>query len=172
MGVKLLALRSMNETRLRILASIYFNTDVVHNYLDHENSMMMKSPSSSKREPKPFKLDKVILEIDDSQFLPNEIAKQERICYPILPKILQRIFKGNEKSLTGIEYSLRPSESIQKMSLPQARLLQAFVQFQNKPYILLHSARNNHIEILLKESACMSNNCIEAFVAAGVYRKL
>ena len=58
------------------------------------------------------------------------------------------------------------------MSLPQARLLQAFVQFQNKPYILLHSARNNHIEILLKESACMSNNCIEAFVAAGVYRKL
>ena len=46
------------------------------------------------------------------------------------------------------------------------------MEFENKPYVLLHSSQNDRIKVLLKDNASISDSCIEALIAAGVYRKI
>ena len=172
--MKLLSLRSINETRLRILVSLYLDNEIVNNYLNHEFTAAVKSQIlPTKCNPKPLRSDQSSI-IDRNQFTLREIAKRERICYPILPKVVKGLLGESEKNLVRIEFSMHPSRSIREISITQSELVNAFKEFKNKPYVLLYSKPKDQIKIVLKESVSVSisDDCLEALIAAGVYRKI
>ena len=175
LAMKVLAFKTINETRLKLLIDYYLNSDSVIKYLRSVIQLYKESSCSISKlkSHQKFTLDEEIITKDRSLDKLNSvyIARNDKIIYPILPNFLKQIIASSSHSSSSYTVSLssNPFKLLHKKDI--SSILISVKAYKDYPYLIFSDESDKSIHIILK-SHISDNQVVAAFLNAFLIKYL
>jgi len=156
MAMKSLALRSINESRLRVLLENYMAIPAIKEYIDAQIDNLYTKGQDT--------VQSADIHFNSTSLSPAAIAEGDKIVYPILPRWFQ-ILLARERVF--IKFAEPLSSSLALVSVDE--LGKIFSIFDQTPYIILFSKVSNIIIVSFKEGASV-NDGIKGMLTARILK--
>lgn len=157
-AMKCLALRSINESRLRILVDRFFLIPEIKSFFDTRlNNFYSRASSNSYG-----------LQVRNKthELSPSAVSKYDRIISPILPRGLKSCFRNDP---IVIRFAAPLSSSLSQLSVYDIQ--NALRVFDAVPYVVLLSAQKHVLTVSFKEGALLKDG-INGMLTAHILKRV